>query len=112
MQFLQKLPGSMGSVAPNGPHIEPSVAGSNAPIMPADKNSTGDIVKPWITNPGFDQFFHSLTDTDGRDTNTILAKLSDAAIYRIDESSTFSDSELNEEGLEMGDIKWLRKVVK
>ena len=112
MQFLQKLPGSMGSVAPSGPHIEPSVARLNAPIMPADENSTRDLAKPWITYPRFDQFFQSLTDTDGRDTDTILAKLSDAAIYHIDEISTFSDSELKEEGLMMSDIKWLRKEVK
>ena len=63
--------------------------------------------------PRFDEFFESLGDrTVDRDLGAILAQLSDAKVYRIHELRFFSDSELKDMGLAIGDIKWLRNEIK
>ncbi|KIJ43508.1 hypothetical protein M422DRAFT_47804 [Sphaerobolus stellatus SS14] len=66
-----------------------------------------------ITYPSFDQFFEELPDSakNKRETGSILSKLTNARIYQIHELEFITDVELRNEGLALGDIKWLRMEV-
>ncbi|KIJ42448.1 hypothetical protein M422DRAFT_254546 [Sphaerobolus stellatus SS14] len=110
IQLMQKLPGSVGITSVPG-SSDPPLPSLKYPSVGSASVTSESSIKPWIMYPKFDQFFKTLPDVDGRDTGAILVSLSDAGIYRIEELHGFSDAELKEEGLRMGDIKWLRKEV-
>ncbi|KAF8495314.1 hypothetical protein BU17DRAFT_103637 [Hysterangium stoloniferum] len=61
----------------------------------------------------FDEYFESIGDkVIDRDLGAILAKLTDSGVYRVHELAWFTDAELKEAGLVIGDVKWLRNEVK
>jgi hypothetical protein len=63
--------------------------------------------------PKFDEFFESLGDrVVDQDLGSILGILTDAKVYCIHELMWYTDSELKDLGLAIGDIKWLRSEVK
>ncbi|KIJ29874.1 hypothetical protein M422DRAFT_53979 [Sphaerobolus stellatus SS14] len=113
MNLMQKFPGCLSTGMINS-DVTPSTSMEHQPIgLMTNACPSNSLVKPWITYPKLDQFFEILSDgdIDGRDTGALLAKLNDITIYHIDELPGFSDAELKEEGMKMGDIKWLRKEV-
>ncbi|KIJ50158.1 hypothetical protein M422DRAFT_245960 [Sphaerobolus stellatus SS14] len=63
--------------------------------------------------PSFDKFFEDLPNSikNRCDTGSILKTLSDARIYQISELELVTDEELKQEGMPLGDIKWLRREV-
>jgi hypothetical protein len=63
--------------------------------------------------PRFDHFFETIQDkVSDRDLGRILSKLTDAGIYRILELHWFSEADLKDAGLVLGDIKWLQREVR
>lgn len=69
--------------------------------------------KPIHMYPKFDAFFEALSlENVDWDMGSILMVLADASIHCIHELEEFSDKELIDLGLKIGDIKWLRKVVR
>ncbi|GJJ07140.1 hypothetical protein Clacol_001340 [Clathrus columnatus] len=79
----------------------PSVVPDQAPTPPAAMKNNN------IDYPAFDKFFEDLPEAIKAkcDTGSILAQLTDARIYHIDELEAMTDTELQAEGLALGDVE-------
>jgi hypothetical protein len=99
MQLLQNM---LSTPIQRGSSHANTITSHNGPVIDDSKDY-----------PRFDKFFESIHDKVlDYDLGLILAKLTDAGIYQVHELASFTDPELKEVELVIGDIKWLCHEVK